>query len=207
MLAIFLVLLGAYLLGSIPTATLVCRAVAGIDIHQVCDGNMGSRNVKHALGMKWGVVTFAVDFSKAALAVLLARGLGLGMEWQVAAGACAVLGHDFPIFAGFRGGQGLSCILGVLFTLLPVQFLAGLAVFCVVFLFTRDTYLGVGFGIGVIVFASLVMGESVFLVLSCVAIICSLPAKKYLYDQPRLRQQQQQQPAENINGERVSKSR
>ena len=103
-------LLIAYLLGSIPTALIVTRRVAKVDIRTVGDGNMGAHNVHRILGWGPSILVAAVDFSKGALAVILLNVFGFGLAWQLGALACAVLGHDFPICARFRGGQGLACV-------------------------------------------------------------------------------------------------
>ncbi|MCX6025249.1 MAG: glycerol-3-phosphate acyltransferase [Chloroflexi bacterium] len=114
---ITLVLLAAYLLGSIPTAVIVVRRVAGVDVRTLGDGNMGARNVSRTLGWKPATVVAFVDFFKGTVPVLLAQQAGLVPAWQVAAARAAALGHDFPVFAGFRGGQGLGTILGAFLAL------------------------------------------------------------------------------------------
>ena len=104
-----LVLLISYLVGSLPTALIVSRLVAHVDIREIGDGNMGARNVTHTLGWGPGIVVAVIDFSKGGLAVLLTRQLGYSLSLQLASGVSAVLGHDFPIYARFprRPGDGL----------------------------------------------------------------------------------------------------
>jgi glycerol-3-phosphate acyltransferase PlsY len=123
---ITLVLLAAYLLGSIPTAVIVVRRVAGVDVRTLGDGNMGARNVSRTLGWKPATVVAFVDFFKGTLAVLLAQQADLAPTWQVAAPFAAALGHDFPVFAGFRGGQGLGRRLGRFWRLRRAQRCGGL---------------------------------------------------------------------------------
>ena len=179
-----LVLLAAYILGSIPSALIVSRLVAGVDVRELGDGNMGARNVARTLGWKPGVVVAAVDFSKGALAVLLAQALGLGLDWRIASGFCAVLGHDFPLFAGFRGGQGLAATLGALLVLAPVETLWGLAVYGTLYLLTRHSDLSASVGIGLLVFLIWRSGEPMQLLVCSILMILSVPAKMLL-DRPR----------------------
>jgi len=102
------VLVFAYLLGSMPTAVIVSKRFKGVDIRTIGDGNMGARNTFHSIGPKFGFMVAVIDFGKGALPVLLAYLLGLELGWQFLAGVLAILGHDFPVFANFKGGQGTA---------------------------------------------------------------------------------------------------
>jgi glycerol-3-phosphate acyltransferase PlsY len=113
------VLLGAYLLGSIPSAYLAARFAAGVDIREVGDGNMGAKNTFESVGWLPGLVVGAADVAKGALAVLMARHFELPENIVMLAGACVVLGHDFSIFLRFRGGQGMAAMVGVFGALFP----------------------------------------------------------------------------------------
>jgi glycerol-3-phosphate acyltransferase PlsY len=113
------VLLGAYLLGSIPSAYLAARFAAGVDIREVGDGNMGAKNTFESVGWLPGLVVGAADVAKGALAVLMARHFELPENIVMWAGACVVLGHDFSIFLRFRGGQGMAAMVGVFGALFP----------------------------------------------------------------------------------------
>lgn len=115
------VLLAAYLLGSIPSAYLVGRLVSGGDVREVGDGNVGAKNVYHWLGFLPGLVAAVGDVSKGFVAVTMARQLDLPEHVPYWAGACAVLGHDFPVFLGFRGGQGMAAMVGAFAALFPAQ--------------------------------------------------------------------------------------
>ncbi len=178
------VLLIAYLIGSLPSALIVARWTGGVDIRTVGDGNMGAHNVKRVLGWRPGILVALMDFSKGALAVLLVKSLGLDIGWQLIALACAVLGHDFPIFAGFRGGQGLAATLGGLFALATLEMLIGLAVYGLLYLITRNANLGAGAGTGLGVLLMAIWGRPLLMVLGAVAIILTIPAKMLL-DHPR----------------------
>lgn len=110
----WLVLILCYLLGSIPTAYIASRLVKGRDIRQMGDANMGAANVFQQIGAASGITVGIIDASKGALVVLIARAAGLSQGMVLFAGAFAVLGHNFPVFLGFRGGRGVSTSIGVL---------------------------------------------------------------------------------------------
>ncbi len=109
----------AFLLGSIPFGVLVARR-QGVDLTKVGSGNIGATNAVRVLGTAWGLAVFGLDVLKGLLPTLLARWLlpqGIGpLDPQPAAlllGAFAILGHSFSPWLGFRGGKGISTILGV----------------------------------------------------------------------------------------------
>lgn len=177
------VLIAAYLLGSIPTALIIARKIKGVDIRTVGDGNMGARNTFHTIGSRFGITVAIIDFIKGALAVLLAYILGLTLLWQFITGACVILGHDFPIFAGFKGGQGTATSLGTMLVLFPIQALAGLAVYGILYLITKKSQFSCGVGGGLI---ALLLGISQQwqLLIYAVAVFISIPIK-LLIDTPR----------------------
>jgi glycerol-3-phosphate acyltransferase PlsY len=174
----------AYVLGSLPTAVLVSRYVAGRDIREMGDGNMGARNVTHTLGYKAGALVAAADFSKGAISVFLAQSLAPSAAWQLGAGVSAVIGHDFPLFAGFRGGQGMATSLGVLVVLMPVQTLFGLMAFGGAYLITRHFDGSAGIGLGLIASLAFVAGLPVAWVAYAAVLFVSIGLKKWL-DLPR----------------------
>ena len=113
-------ILCAYLVGSVPFAYLITKAVRGIDIREVGSGNVGATNVGRALGRNWGILVFALDVLKGflpALAALLSHGCRIGesaLPLGVAlAGFAAVAGHNWPVFLKFRGGKGMATSCGV----------------------------------------------------------------------------------------------
>lgn len=108
-------IVGAYLVGSIPTSYLVGKWVGGVDIRQHGSGNVGASNLTSQVGAKWAapVVVFDV-FIKGSLPVLIAseRLLGLGVGVEAAAGIAAISGHNWSIFANLQGGRGMATVLG-----------------------------------------------------------------------------------------------
>lgn len=106
-------LLTGYLLGCFQTAYILGKCFHHIDIREQGTTNAGASNVTMVLGMRWGILTFWVDFFKAALAVVLIRNLIGGPNIiPFLAGCAAVVGHIFPVFLGLRGGKGVASLLG-----------------------------------------------------------------------------------------------
>ncbi len=110
----WLIVILGYLLGSIPTAYIVGRLLKGVDIRQIGDGNMGAANTFRQLGPKAGVAVGMVDAAKGALAVIIAQVAGMSLATVLLTGAAAVIGHNWPVFLGFRGGRGEATTIGVL---------------------------------------------------------------------------------------------
>ncbi|HFC97310.1 MAG TPA: glycerol-3-phosphate 1-O-acyltransferase [Thermosulfurimonas dismutans] len=134
MLKVYLLVAGAYLLGSVPFAVVVCRPF-GVDPRRAGSGNPGATNVARLLGRKWGALTLVLDLGKAILPVAVARFWLKGLEgypwWVAATGLAAFLGHLFPIYLGFRGGKGVASAAGVLLVVCPKALLLSLPVFVV----------------------------------------------------------------------------
>ena len=115
----YLIIALAYLLGSIPTAYIAGRLVKGRDIREMGDGNVGAQNAFRQLGANIGITVGIVDAAKGALAIILAQAANLHEMAVLLSGAAAVVGHNWPLFIGFRGGRGESTTLGILLTLIP----------------------------------------------------------------------------------------
>ena len=136
-------LFGAYLLGSIPTSVWVGKAFFKIDVREFGSGNAGATNTIRVLGKKAGVPVLIIDILKGVAAVSLAYVSDFAsnstpfINYEIALGVAAVLGHIFPVFAGFRGGKGVATLLGVTLAMVPP--IAGLAmiVFLIVLLLTK----------------------------------------------------------------------
>jgi len=173
----------SYISGSIPTALIVSRRFKRVDIRAVGDGNMGARNSFHSLGPKFGWLVAAVDFIKGAIPVLLAYLLGLEIEWQFLAGVIAILGHDFPIFASFKGGQGTATSLGTMMVLFPIPTTIGLAVYGLLFLIIRNSNISLSIGGGII---ALIVGISMLWLqlIYAVCVFLFIPIKQQI-DSPR----------------------
>jgi glycerol-3-phosphate acyltransferase PlsY len=135
------VLLGAYLLGSIPFGLLLSRAVAGVDVRVVGSGNIGATNVVRAAGKRTGVATLLLDVAKSALPVYLALQLTRGTEgsdwWVIGVGLAAFTGHLLPVWLGFKGGKGVATGLGIFLVLSPVGAVISMVSFIAVYASTR----------------------------------------------------------------------
>jgi glycerol-3-phosphate acyltransferase PlsY len=138
-----------YLLGSIPTAYIVSRVRKGIDIRNVGSGNMGGANVMREIGTHEGVFVGLFDIAKGAGAILIAQALNVSELWVFGAGFAALVGHSFPVFAGFRGGRGSATIIGIFLVLAPKAMLVTLVVVAIPFFTTRKfmAALFIGFGL------------------------------------------------------------
>ncbi len=114
-----LLILGAYLLGSVPAAYLAAKWSSGIDIRKHGTGKVGAANVLSTVS-KWLAIPVAIfDIGKGALIVWVAQLLGLGAAEQVTVGIVTVIGHNWPLFLRFKGGRGAFTTLGVVTMLSP----------------------------------------------------------------------------------------
>jgi glycerol-3-phosphate acyltransferase PlsY len=138
MLELILYVLASYLLGAIPFSVIVGYAFAGVDIRKHGSGNAGATNVYRVAGPIAAALAMLLDVGKGALPVLLAKYFFPEFAWvQIASGFTAVVGHVFPIFAGFQGGKGINTLLGMFLILLPIEVGVCLFVFGIIFAFTR----------------------------------------------------------------------
>jgi len=142
-----LVVIIAYLLGSIPFGYLIVRKKLGDDIRQSGSGGTGATNVSRRAGRTAGVATLVLDAFKGSLAVLIARTLLTGpplvVDWWVAAAAIAVIvGHIFPVWLGLCGGKGVATGVGVFLVLAPVALACAGVLFVAIVGLTRYVSLG-----------------------------------------------------------------
>jgi glycerol-3-phosphate acyltransferase PlsY len=126
-----ILVIAAYLLGSVPTGLLLGKAF-GVDIRSTGSGNIGATNVYRTMGRKLGIMTLAGDCLKGLIPVLAARYLGLSSGWIALAGLAAFLGHVYTVFLGFKGGKGVATALGVFLGVSPTAVLAAVAIFALV---------------------------------------------------------------------------
>src|SRR3954470_15995408 len=136
---IAIVVLLGYLLGAIPAGYIAGR-IAGVDIRKEGSGNVGATNVVRVLGKKYGYPVFFIDVLKGVIAVVSASYLAnrFGQSAHVVllailAGVACVIGHNFPVWLGFRGGKGVATSVGVVFALMPIAAIAVLVVWVLTF--------------------------------------------------------------------------
>lgn len=124
------VLLTAYLLGSIPFGYLLVRWKTGSDVRTKGSGNIGATNVLRTTGKALGILTLALDILKGAVAVFLAQWLtGGDTLWCALAAFLVLLGHMFPVWLGFRGGKAVASMLGAYLVLTPLAMLGTILIF------------------------------------------------------------------------------
>ncbi len=144
----------SYLVGSIPTAIIVARALKGIDIRQHGSGNAGGTNVIRVLGWKAGAFVIVCDIAKGLFATMVIARLMLVLPIesrppfddytvvQIIAGCLAMLGHIWTLFAGFKGGKGIATAGGMLIGIAPIEVAVSLGVFMIVLLISHYVSLG-----------------------------------------------------------------
>jgi glycerol-3-phosphate acyltransferase PlsY len=147
----------AYLLGSIPFGLIIGKLKSGVDIREQGSGKTGATNLMRVAGTKLGVLTIVLDVVKAGGAVMLAaviigRGSGtftiggVTVYWQhvaqVAAGLAAVVGHNWPVFAKFKGGRGVTAYFGTLFAICPPAGIFGAEIVAIAALRSRHMSMG-----------------------------------------------------------------
>jgi acyl phosphate:glycerol-3-phosphate acyltransferase len=139
-----LLIITAYLIGSIPTALLISRHFFGVDIREYGSGNMGATNTFRVLGSKFGTIVMIGDMLKGILAVALYNLLPYYLtnelertNLMIGLGLAAVAGHIYPIWAQFRGGKGVATLFGMLLAIQPVVAASCVGVFLLVLFLTR----------------------------------------------------------------------
>jgi len=147
----------AYLLGSIPFGLIIGKLKSGVDIREHGSGKTGATNLMRITGTKLGVLTIVLDVAKATGAVMLATVIidgnsgiltigGVPVYWQhvaqVASGLAAVIGHNWPVFAKFKGGRGVTAYFGTLFAICPPAGILGAEIVALVALLSRHMSMG-----------------------------------------------------------------
>ena len=127
----------AYILGSIPNALWIGKVFKGIDVREHGSKNTGSTNAARVLGAKLGILTLILDISKGAIPTLIATMLLDSSISVILVGICAILGHSFSIFMKFKGGKAVATTVGVFIVLVPGAILLAAIVFFLVFGITR----------------------------------------------------------------------
>ena len=140
----FILIILAYLIGSIPTAIIISKRFFGIDIRDYGSGNMGATNAFRVMGPKFGTIIMVLDILKGMAAVglfwLLPYYINNELErtnFMMGLGLAAVIGHIFPVFANFKGGKGVATLLGMLIAVQPIVAVCCVGVFVLVLYLTR----------------------------------------------------------------------
>ena len=138
---VYLLVLLAYLLGSVPTGYIL-GYWAGVDVRKAGSGNVGATNVARVVGKCYGIVTLVVDVAKGFVPVIVALSLGLIPLATACIGVAAFLGHLYPMFLRLQGGKGVATALGVFLGLAPWATLVLIVIFLLVLAATRVVSLG-----------------------------------------------------------------
>ena len=181
---ILLIIAGAYLLGSIPSAVWIGKAAKGVDVREHGSKNAGTTNTMRVLGVKTGIPVLLIDVFKGFAAVTLAllspafeAGSNAFVGFQLALGAAAVLGHIFPVFAGFRGGKGVATIVGILLALHWQATLVAVVVFLITLFISKyvslsSMMMGFSFPVSVIfIFKTDIISLKIFSVVVCILLL------------------------------------
>ncbi len=179
-----LVIIAAYLFGSIPSAYLAGRYFKQMDIRQIGTRNMGAMNTFYQIGFWVGLSVLLMDVGKGIAALALARALEVPEGIVLLCGFLVVVGHNWPIWLNFHGGKGGACLIGVLSFLMPWGFLIGLGIFVLLLAITRFPTLSYGIAMWVFPFVAWFIYEDLGLVLYAVGILFFL-LLRYL---PRIRE-------------------
>lgn len=139
-----LLIITAYLIGSIPTALIISKSIFDIDIREYGSGNMGATNTFRVLGPKYGTIVMVGDMLKGIIAVALYNLLPYYLtneldrtNLMIGLGMAAVAGHIYPIWAQFRGGKGVATLFGMLLAIQPIVAVSCVGVFLLVLFLTR----------------------------------------------------------------------
>lgn len=156
MLKIFLLLIAGFLLGSIPFGIIIAK-LKGVNLKKVGSGNIGATNVLRSLG-KWpAALTLIGDILKGTMAVVIGRIFEVESGIEGLIGISAILGHNFSVFLGFRGGKGVATSIGVLLVYAPVAALLTLVLWLAVVFLTKYSSLGAIVSLGILPFTFLLM--------------------------------------------------
>lgn len=124
-----LLVIFAYLLGSIPTGLVLSKTLTGIDPRQGGSRNIGATNVMRTAGRALGTITLIGDIIKGLIPVAIALWLVKEQAWVAGVGMAVFLGHCFPIYIGFKGGKGVATALGIYLPLVPIAVVLDICVF------------------------------------------------------------------------------
>jgi glycerol-3-phosphate acyltransferase PlsY len=162
--------LAAYLIGSIPTAYVVVYQLKGVDIRRVGSRNVGTLNTFHQVGIGGALVVLVVDAAKGALSALLPVWIGTPIWTLYLTAILVVVGHNWPVFLGFRGGKGVATIFGIALVIVPQLTLIALGPTILLALLTRNVIIGVGTGFIVVNILAVVTHQGRGLIALCLAL-------------------------------------
>ncbi|MHB0886265.1 MAG: glycerol-3-phosphate acyltransferase [Bacillota bacterium] len=176
-LLVIMILVGAYLLGSFPSAFLMTAIFKKADIRTIGSGNVGGMNTARNVGLVPGLLTGALDLGKGVLATYLAMRLAPGTYLPMWAAAACVAGHNWMVFIGFKGGKGLGVTIGALLLLAPWALLPAAGVVVLGTILLKNSYAGTVAGVLSIPISLWFLKQDVNWVLPGVALAAVIVAK------------------------------
>ena len=183
---LILLLLGGYLMGSIPTAYLAARWRRQVDIRQHGSGNVGAANLIKVSSRRLGTAVILFDIAKVMVAVGVAELLGLDIAQQTAIGIAGIVGHNWPVFLRFNGGRGIAATIGVAFIvpvvnwMMPWSLVAFLAIMLTNLFTLRTIPLGIAVSVAAMPITSWAVGEPTALTLGFVAIFLIMVIRRLI---------------------------
>lgn len=189
---IFLGILVAYLVGSIPTSFIFARLLKGVDIRKYGSGNVGATNLSRVAGKLPAVFALILDVCKGVIAVTLVPYLFIkfgvrisSFHFKLISGMSAIAGHIWPVFLGFKGGKGVATSAGVLMVMAPKVLGFAFLVWIITVVISKYVSLGSIFSSISLVIIAAVLGEPFGLVVFC-AILCLVGCYKHKSNIKRL---------------------
>ena len=139
-----IVIIAAYFWGAIPVAHLAVRALKGVDLREYGSGSVGASNASHIVGRRTAIAIGVVEVLKGAAPIWVGQAIGLEIGQQIAAGVTCIVGHNWSVWIRFRGGRGMSILLGVLLAMgrLELLLVAIIALFGIAFWGSVPLFLG-----------------------------------------------------------------
>ncbi len=179
-----LLILAAYLLGSVPTAYLAAKFARGIDLRQYGTGQVGSGNLWRMTSWKLGLPVGFFDLVKGMIVVWVAQLVGLGIDQQLTVGLAAIIGHNWPVFLRFSGGRGIGTSIGVILILplinsmIPWELIVFVAIAAIGTLIMRSSPVPVLMGMAALPLVSWGMHEPLSVTLGFLAIFLIIVIKR-----------------------------
>ena len=162
--------LGAYLLGSIPSAYLLVHRLKGEDIRHLGTRNVGALNTYFQIGLYGALAVLLADTAKGVLAVFVPAWLGAPAWTVYLTTLLVVVGHNWPVFLKFRGGKGAASILGVSLALVPLLTLLAMVPAVLLIVLTRNVVIGAAFGFVFLNSLLVITGQSADQIALCVSL-------------------------------------
>jgi len=190
---LFLGIVAAYLVGSIPTAYIFARLFRGVDIRRYGSGNVGATNAFRVIGRAPAIIVLAIDIFKGYVTTTFIANSFLYITpaarpelYQVLCGVAAIAGHNWPVFLKFKGGKGVATSAGVVLGLIPKIFWLGFAIWAVALFLTGYVSVASILASAVIPIFTLVFGEPTEIVVS-MSVLCVIIVYKHRSNLKRLR--------------------